>query len=116
MGACMHSERSDRSELDDLLQTELASPVFAAAYQDAAARADLLFALVTQRRSLGLSQTAVARAMGTTQSAVSELEGGASDPRLSTLQRYARAIGGCVDVQLRNARVQKLQPRPAIEP
>ena len=31
--------------------------------------------------------------MGTSQSAVARLEGGLSDPKMSTLQRYAQAIG-----------------------
>jgi predicted transcriptional regulator len=41
---------------------------------------------------MGLTQTTVGRSMGTTQSAVSELESGA-DCRLSTLRRYANALG-----------------------
>jgi transcriptional regulator with XRE-family HTH domain len=48
-----------------------------------------------------MSQKQVAQAMQTTQSAVSELEGGATDPRLSTLQRYARAVGAELTVHLR---------------
>ena len=65
---------------------------FTLAMEDARCRADLLRQLAAVRAQLGLSQSAVARAMETTQSAVSELEGGATDPRLSTLQRYARAV------------------------
>ena len=38
--------------------------------------------------------------METTQSAISELEGGSTDPRLSTLQRYARAVGAHLQVRL----------------
>jgi transcriptional regulator with XRE-family HTH domain len=49
--------------------------------------------LVKARADQGLSQTAVARRMGTTQSAVSDLERSGSDPRVSTLMRYARALG-----------------------
>lgn len=41
----------------------------------------------------GLSQEEVARRMRTTQSAVARLEAGAADPRLSTLERYATAVG-----------------------
>lgn len=43
----------------------------------------------------------VAAAMGTTQSAVSDIENGRVDPRLSTLQRYARAVGGRLEIALR---------------
>ncbi|HEU5128437.1 MAG TPA: helix-turn-helix domain-containing protein [Glycomyces sp.] len=41
----------------------------------------------------GLSQAALAERIGTTQSAIARLESGHSDPRLSTLERYARAVG-----------------------
>lgn len=49
--------------------------------------------LVRRRRELRVSQTAVAARMGTSQSAVARLEAGRSDARLSTLERYAEALG-----------------------
>jgi ribosome-binding protein aMBF1 (putative translation factor) len=60
----------------------------------AAERAGLVRDLVAQRQAAGLSQTAVAARMGTSQSAVARLESGASDIRASTLERYAAAVGG----------------------
>jgi predicted transcriptional regulator len=39
--------------------------------------------------------------MGTTQSAVARLESGELDARLSTLERYAAALGRTVDWQVR---------------
>lgn len=53
----------------------------------------LIVSLVERRRALGLSQTQVAAAMGTSQSAVARLERGDADLRLSTLDRYAAALG-----------------------
>ena len=49
--------------------------------------------LVERRRALGLSQTQVAARMGTSQSAVARLETGTSDVLLSTVDRYATALG-----------------------
>jgi predicted transcriptional regulator len=49
--------------------------------------------LVRVRGELGLSQTEVAARMGTSQSAVARLESGDGDVRLSSLQRYADALG-----------------------
>jgi len=49
--------------------------------------------LTTRREELGLSQATVARRMGTTQSAVARLEAGGVDVRLSTIDRYAAALG-----------------------
>ncbi|HTZ08572.1 MAG TPA: helix-turn-helix transcriptional regulator [Acidimicrobiales bacterium] len=56
-------------------------------------RKDLSGELVVRRRALGLSQTEVAARMGTSQSAVARLEAGEGDVRLSTLERYAAAVG-----------------------
>jgi transcriptional regulator with XRE-family HTH domain len=49
--------------------------------------------LVARRHSLGLSQTEVAARMGTSQSAVARLETGSTDVLLSTVDRYASALG-----------------------
>lgn len=82
-------------------QSESATdPAFKAALEEAELRRCLLVALVRARRQASLTQQTVASRMGTTQSAVSELEGVSGDPRLSTLQRYARAVGKRVDVVL----------------
>jgi predicted transcriptional regulator len=56
-------------------------------------RRALTDALVERRLSLGLSQTEVAARMGTSQSAVARLESGDADVRLSTIERYADALG-----------------------
>jgi len=56
-------------------------------------RKDLSDELVMRRHRLGLSQTEVAARMGTSQSAVARLEAGEGDIRLSTLERYAAAVG-----------------------
>jgi transcriptional regulator with XRE-family HTH domain len=68
-------------------------PVFPGFREMAESRRRLLGELVSQRRSLGLSQTEVAARMGTSQSAVARLEAVAGDVRLSTLERYAEAVG-----------------------
>lgn len=49
--------------------------------------------LVNKRIDRGIKAKDVAAAMGVTPSTVSELENHQDDPRLSTVQRYARAIG-----------------------
>jgi transcriptional regulator with XRE-family HTH domain len=57
--------------------------------------------LVARRLSLGLSQTEVAARMRTSQSAVARLESGDADIRLSTLERYAAALGQELSLSLR---------------
>lgn len=68
-------------------------PVFPGIASMAARRRVLAAELTAQRVALGLSQTEVAARMGTSQSAVARLETGDLDTRLSTLERYAAAIG-----------------------
>jgi len=63
-------------------------------------RKDLSAELVSRRLELRLSQTEVAARMGTSQSAVARLEAGEADVRLSTVERYAAAVGMTLDWQL----------------
>jgi transcriptional regulator with XRE-family HTH domain len=62
-------------------------------FKDMAERRRLSGTLTNRRIALGLSQTEVAARMGTSQSSVARLESGALDVRLSTLERYASAVG-----------------------
>ncbi len=70
-------------------------------FKEMADRRQALTRALTQRRvSLGLTQTEVAARMGTSQSAVARLEAGGLDARLSTIERYAAAVGHVVDWRL----------------
>lgn len=89
-----------RDDLDDYVDGALHDHAFAAAYADAETRSGLLTELIGLRQAGGITQQAVAERMHTTQSAVSEFENGGTDPRLSTLQRYARAVGAHLVVTL----------------
>jgi predicted transcriptional regulator len=64
-------------------------------------RRALIDELARVRRESELSQTEIAARMGTSQSAVARLEAGELDARLSTLERYAAALGRTVDWQVR---------------
>ncbi len=56
-------------------------------------RRELVAELVARRHAAGLSQGEVAERMGTSQPAVARLEAGQLDARMSTMQRYAAAVG-----------------------
>jgi transcriptional regulator with XRE-family HTH domain len=83
---------TDTSEFDGYLTEALRNPAFRSAYQDAQTRSLLLDHLIRLRISQGISQTEIATRMQTNQPVVCELENGGTDPQLSTLQRYARAL------------------------
>jgi transcriptional regulator with XRE-family HTH domain len=88
--------------MDETDRTVSVFPGFGA-LDDASDR--LIGQLVELRRHRGLSQTAVAARMGTSQSALARFESGHSDARLSTVARYAAALDASLDftVQPRRA-------------
>jgi transcriptional regulator with XRE-family HTH domain len=80
--------------LQEALERELVQSSEALeAYDDARTRRELFKAFAWARRLKQLSQIDVAKMMKTSQSAVSDIEKGLKDPRLTTLQRLARALG-----------------------
>lgn len=68
-------------------------PVFPGFREMSERRKALTEELVDRRRTLGLTQTQVAARMGTSQSAVARLETGSADVLISTVDRYASAVG-----------------------
>lgn len=76
-------------------------PVFPGFKEMAERRRNLAADLVAMRQELGLSQTEVAARMRTSQSAVARLESGDADVKLSTLERYASALGQQLDWKLK---------------
>ena len=74
---------------------------FAAAYAESAEAYALVRELLAARAQAGLTQEQVAESMGTTKSAVSRLEGvGKHSPSVSTLRKYAIAVGCEVEIRL----------------
>ena len=90
--------------LTELIEERTArNPAFPALVEAALKRRDLLRALTNDREASGLSQTAVAARMQTSQSAVARIESGQADVKLSTLERYAAAVGKRVEWELVDA-------------
>lgn len=72
------------------------NPIRARAKVLARENREMRSALVRIRREAGLTQSDVAERMGVTQQAVHKLERYDADPRLSTVERYANAVGALV--------------------
>jgi ribosome-binding protein aMBF1 (putative translation factor) len=79
------------------------NPDFPALVDAASRRRELLRTLAADREATGLSQTAIAARMSTSQSAVARIESGQADVKLSTLERYAAAVGKRVQWELVDA-------------
>lgn len=70
------------------------------ALQNSTTSYDFMFSLVQARKDSGLKQADVAEGMGITQQAVSRIEAMDGDPALSTLRRYATAIGVTLELKI----------------
>ena len=91
----------ETDELDASIEAAMVErPGLVAALEDAQALKVLLDELVRLRKQADLTQTDIAKLMGVRQPTVSQFETESSDPRISTLQRYARAVGGRVCWQI----------------
>jgi transcriptional regulator with XRE-family HTH domain len=74
---------------------------FSEAYNSLEEEYTLVREMLTARSRSGLTQEAVAELMGTTKSAVSRLESaGRHAPSITTLKKYARAVGCDLEVKL----------------
>ncbi len=86
---------------DQFLARAMKRKGFAEAYAESAGEYELVRELLAARASAGLTQEQVAESMGTTKSAVSRLEAvGKLSPSVSTLKKYARAVGCEVEIRL----------------
>ena len=88
---------------------------FRKAYEDLEEEYLLTREMLAARSRFGLTQEAVAESMGTTKSAVSRLEAaGKHAPSLTTLKKYARAVGCRLEIRLvPNSRIPKRSTRAA---
>lgn len=64
---------------------------------------DFLDALISLRTSSGISQESVAERMGVTQPAVAAFEREDSNPTLSSIRRYALAVGARITYDVSSA-------------
>lgn len=83
------------------LRKALKRKEFREAYEELAEEYALAKEMLAARSRSGLTQEAVAGLMGTTKSAVSRLEaGGKHAPSLTTLKKYAHAVGCRLEIKL----------------
>jgi predicted transcriptional regulator len=90
--------------LDEMVAERSArNPDFPEMMEAARRRRALLRALAAQRAQRKISQTQLAARMHTSQSTLARLETTAVDTKLSTIERYAHALGLAVEYHLVDA-------------
>lgn len=100
-----HRSGARADDLDRMVARRTAlTPEFPGMVQAALDRRHLLRALAAERERLQIPQQTVARSMKTSQPAVARIESGEVDVRLSTLERYAAAVGQRLSYQLKPVR------------
>lgn len=88
-----------RQEIIEALPTDQRK-VFDEAYATAGLAMELAETVFRARQAAGLTQTELARRMGTTQSAIAAIESGARTPTVELLDRLARACGGRLTISI----------------
>lgn len=110
------TDRSQPDALDEMIAefTE-ASPAFPRLLHAAERRRALLRVLAEQRKRHNLSQTRVAAAMRTSQPTLARLETTAADTKLSTVERFADALGYSVEYHLVPAKKSRRRTGVVVE-
>lgn len=97
---------TDPDDLDELISSRTRrNPAFSELVGEVLRAREILRELTQARIEQGLSQTVVAARMGSSQSVVARIEQGNRDVRLSTLGRYAAAVGRRVDWSVSKSKV-----------
>ncbi len=92
---------AERDFLDKMIDKRTArNSEFPRLLDAARRRRELLHALGARREDQQRSQTAIAAAMATSQSAVARLETTATDAKISTVERYADSLGYVIQYHL----------------
>ncbi|MFE4468914.1 helix-turn-helix domain-containing protein [Leifsonia sp. NPDC056824] len=88
------------SKLSELLFSDRMSPSQRRAKELAKADYRLLIGLVGVRKARGMTQKDVADKLGVSQPTIADFERQDADPKLSTIRRYAHAVGAIVTHQV----------------
>lgn len=109
-------EPEDTDALDEMIaEFTQASPDFPKLLQAAERRRTLLRTLADQRRKRKLSQTKIAAAMNTSQPTLARLENTAADTKLSTVERFAGALGYSIEYHLVPIKTSKRRTGVVVE-
>ena len=87
------SSNRAHADLDDSLKRKLQNPEFRAAYDAEDKRIELVLQIIKLRQKRGMTQSDLAKAIGTRQANVSRLERFDTNLTLGTLEKVAEALG-----------------------
>jgi ribosome-binding protein aMBF1 (putative translation factor) len=94
------SNNRAHGDLDDSLRRKLQNPEFRAAYDAEDKRIELVLQIIKLRQRRGMTQSDLAKAIGTRQANVSRLERFDANLTLGTLEKVAQALGANLRIDL----------------
>ena len=101
------------TSLGSLKRKWMKEPGFKQGYDALAPEFEVASAFIEARTRAKLSQAALAKKMGTSQSTIARLESGAAKPSLSTLARFAKATGMTLRVVFEPIKAKKKRSKKA---
>jgi ribosome-binding protein aMBF1 (putative translation factor) len=94
------SNNRAHADLNDSLKRKLQNPEFRAAYDAEDKRIELVLQIIKLRQQRGMTQSDLAKAIGTRQANVSRLERFDANLTLGTLEKVAQALGANLRIDL----------------
>ena len=85
-------------KFNDYLNEQLKNPEIKKEYDKLAPEYEIISAIITARKEMGISQSELAKLIGTDQSRISKLERGVLNPSLDFIKRVAEAMGKRVHI------------------
>ena len=82
-------------------EKKASSPVFAENFEEEYLNFKIGVILRQAREEMGITQSEIAGKLSTTKSTISRMENHADDIRLSTLRKYAKALGKSISIEIR---------------
>jgi transcriptional regulator with XRE-family HTH domain len=101
------SNNRAHADLDDSLKRKLQNPEFRAAYDAEDKRIELVLQIIKLRQRRGMTQSDLAKAIGTRQANVSRLERFDANLTLGTLEKVAQALGANLQIDLGQKRHER---------
>lgn len=89
------------TDFKDFLTEQLKDPEIRAEYDALEPEFSLMQAMINARKSSGLTQKQLSQRTGIAQSDISKLESGNGNPSLRTLERLAKGMGMCVQIEFK---------------
>lgn len=87
--------------LTQLKKEAFKDPAVKKMYDDLAPEFELAKAIIKKRLELGISQTELAKRMGTKQPAIARLESGTHNTSIAFLKKTAKALGADLSISIR---------------